>query len=213
MIGNEKLENLACTPAPLDPARFNSRARLPYGCTVDHIRLAMQDFLGFLGTINGQIGAYGIPRLETMLMQANFSSVVGEFMKTTIPKHCKTLATNRYHNGHPDLVPSGIFINNAVQHSHQGIEVKASRYLKSWQGHNPENIWLLVFAFDCNRPNDSIEALPPKPFRFLKVVGAQLEESDWKFAGRSETSRRTITASVTNTGYDKMMDNWIYNTP
>jgi hypothetical protein len=44
-------------------------------------------------------------------------------------------------------------------------------------------------------------------------VGAQLEESDWKFAGRSETSRRTITASVTSSGYNKMMANWIYNAP
>ena len=49
-----------------------------------------------------------------------------------------------------------------------------------------------------------------KPFRFLKVVGTQLEKSDWAFSGRSETSRRTITASVTRAGFDKMEANWIY---
>ena len=37
-------------------------------------------------------------------MPANFSSMVGEFMSATIPKYCKTLAKNTYHNGHPDLV-------------------------------------------------------------------------------------------------------------
>jgi hypothetical protein len=42
------------------------------------------------------------------------------------------------------------------------------------------------------------------------VVGAELEKSDWLFAGRSETSRRTITASVTSAGLQKMTDNWIY---
>ena len=42
------------------------------------------------------------------------------------------------------------------------------------------------------------------------MVGAQLEESDWKFAGRNETSRRTITAAVMPSGYAKMLANWIY---
>ncbi len=42
-------------------------------------------------------------------MPANFSSMVGEFMSATIPKYCKTLAKNTYHNGHPDLVPAGKF--------------------------------------------------------------------------------------------------------
>jgi len=32
----------------------------------------------------------------------------------------------------------------------------------------------------------------------------------WKFSGRSATSRRTIAAGVTNSGYEKMMKNWIY---
>jgi hypothetical protein len=51
------------------------------------------------------------------------------------------------------------------------------------------------------------------PFRFLKVVGAQLTEQDWLFSGRSETSRRTITASVTTSGFQKMEANWIYRSP
>jgi hypothetical protein len=45
------------------------------------------------------------------------------------------------------------------------------------------------------------------------VVGAELKKSDWLFAGRSETSRRTITASVTASGYEKMLANWIYKEP
>ena len=36
---------------------------------------------------------------------------------------------------------------------------------------------------------------------------------DWRFSGRSSTSRRTITASVANSGYEKMMENWIYKVP
>lgn len=64
----------------------------------------------------------------------------------------------------------------------------------------------MVFVFDCNRPRDTV----PRPFQFVMVVGAPLVKNDWVFSGRAETSRRTITASVTDSGYQKMMANWIY---
>lgn len=199
-------EQQACLPIQVASANFNSRAVLPYGLRVEHIQAAMIDFVDFLGFINTQLYSKGLSRLETMLMPANFSSIVGEFMTTTIPKYCPTIIKNKHHNGHPDLVPSGLFPNDAVQHADQGIEIKASRYLQGWQGHNPEDIWLMVFVFESNRPTDPI----PQPFQFLKVVGTQLSKADWRFSGRSETSRRTITASVTSSGYQKMMANWIY---
>jgi hypothetical protein len=128
----------------------------------------------------------------------------------TIPKHCKGVVKNRYHNGHPDLVPANCYDNDVCQHGTMGIEVKASRYLKAWQGHNAEDIWLMVFVFDSNRPADAGKGVQAKPFRFRMVVGAELKKSDWLFAGRSETSRRTITASVTHSGLEKMLGNWIY---
>lgn len=118
-----------------------------------------------------------------------------------------TLVKNKYHNGHPDLVPAGHYDGDSILHGTEGIEVKASRYPKGWQGHNPEDTWLMVFVFSSNTLNKG-EA--PVPFRFEKVVGAQLLKSDWKFAGRSATSRRTITATVTAEGCAKMESNWIY---
>ena len=111
------------------------------------------------------------------------------------------------------MIPTGVFPGNSVQHAQVGIEVKGSRYLKGWQGHNPENTWLMVFMFDSNRPVDISSSIDPRPFRFLRVVGAQLTENDWQFAGRSETSRRTITAAVKDSGFQKMMANWIYEAP
>jgi hypothetical protein len=196
----------ACTPVALNPLGFNPVAVLPYGLTVEHVHAAMTEFLEFLGFVNVQLNTKGIQRLEMMLMPANFSSIVGEFMAGTIPRYCPALVKNRYHNGHPDLIPAGMFPNDAVQHASVGIEIKASRYLRGWQGHNPEDIWLMVFVFDANRPVDPA----PRPFRFLKVIGAELTQVDWLFSGRSETSRRTITASVTESGYRKMTENWIY---
>ena len=203
-------ELVACTPSPLNPDGFNPEVKLLYGLTTDAIFKAMNDFLDFLGFIDLQLHSRVIIRLERMLMQANFSSLVGEFVKETIPKYTPSIVKNQYHNGHPDLLPVGMFPGNAAQHVHEGIEVKASRHPTGWQGHNPEKIWLMVFIFDANSAADERRGIAAKPFRFLEVLGARLEESDWTFSGRSETSRRTITASVNKSGYQKMSANWIY---
>lgn len=199
-------EQEACTPTPLNQGGFNARAVLPYDLQVSHIQSAMQDFIDFLGFINSQLYTKSIPKLESMLMSANFSSMVGEFMSAAIPKYCMTLTKNRHHNGHPDLVPVGYYINDDVLHGPEGIEIKASRYTQGWQGHNPEDVWLMVFVFDSNRSKDT----EPKKFKFVSVSGAKLNKSDWNFSGRSGDSRRTITASVMPSGFSKMSANWIY---
>ncbi len=203
-------ELVACNPIPPYASGFNKKVVLPCGLTSAHIRKAMSDFLDFVGFVNQQLHTRRLPRLESFLMPANFSSIVGEFMSATIPKYCKALAKNTYHNGRPDLVPNRMFERNACQHGTEGIEVKASRHKSGWQGHNAEDAWLMVFVFDANSARDANLEIPPKPFRFAKVVGAQLTKSDWAFSGRSETSRRTITTSVTRTGHEKMEANWIY---
>ena len=180
---------------------------------IEHLCAAMNEFLVLICCINQQLHNRRISRLETILMPATFSSIVGEFVASTIPKHCRTIARNGYHNGHPDLVPKGMFPNDTVQYAQAGIEIKSSRYLRGWQGHNAENVWLMVFCFASNRPNDKEKNILPFPFRYLGVFGAQLEETDWTFSGRSTSSRRTITAGVNRSGHAKMVDNWIYRSP
>jgi len=135
-------EQQACIPEPLNPHGFNPKAKLPHGVTIEHIQFAMNDFLDFLGFLDQQLYTKGIPRFEKMLMPANFSSMVGEFMTVTIPKYCPSVVKNKYHNGHPDLLPAGVFADDSILHAAKGIEIKASRYLRGWQGHNPENVWL-----------------------------------------------------------------------
>lgn len=196
-------------PEAPEPDGFNPKAVIPFGVTTNHIRMAMNDFIEFITLIDTQLHAKGMDRFENMLMQANFSSIVGEIMSAQIPKHCPTIVKNKYHNGHPDMLPAGKYPNDAAQHAGKhGIEIKASRYLKSWQGHNAEDVWLLVFVFQSGREGPKVKGTPA--FKFLLVAGAMLKKSDWLFAGRSDTSRRTITASVTKTGAAKMMANWIY---
>ena len=206
---NDK-EVAACMPVPLNAKGFNPKAFIPCGLKPAHIRRSMQDFLDFLGFVNAQLHTKSIERLESFLMPANFSSMVGEFMAAAIPKYCRTTMRNKYHNGHPDLLPTGHYPGDSILHGSDGIEIKASRHTSGWQGHNPEDVWLMVFCFDSNTSRDSGRGIESRPFRFVKVVGALLTKSDWQFSGRSATSRRTITASVKRSGFDKLEANWIY---
>ena len=102
-------EAAACTPARVDAKAFNPKAKIPYGVTTAHIKKAMEEFIDFLGFINTQLHTRKLDRFESFLVPANFSSMVGEFMATAIPKHCKTVFRNTYHNGHPDIVPKGVY--------------------------------------------------------------------------------------------------------
>lgn len=207
---NGEREKSVCEPMPVKRDKFNEAAVIPYGCSINTIYQAMNDFLGFLGFINTQLNTKGIQRFESMLMPANFSSMVGEFLIATIPKYCLTLSKNQYHNGHPDLLPKGHYPADCVQHGTEGIEIKASRYSRGWQGHNAEECWLMVVVFESNRPTDSVKNVPPIPFHFKSVFLGRLTLTDWSFSGRSSQSRRTITASVTKSGFEKMTENWIY---
>jgi hypothetical protein len=203
-----------CAPEPPPIENFNEAAEIPFGVSVDSVFRSMVDFTEFLRTVDTELVRKRMARLEDMLMPANFSSMVGEFIVSNLPQHCSTIAKNTYHNGHPDLLPAGKYPGDAAQHvGLDGIEVKASRYGKGWQGHNPEDVWLMVFVFQGGRPADLRAAKERARFRFLAVYGAQLERSDWQFAGRNQTSRRTITASVRPSGFEKMEKNWIYRIP
>ena len=206
----DSAELAACIPESVDANSFSPNCILPYGLTIEHIRKAMTAFTELLGFINEQLLTKGMPRLESFLMPASFSSLVGEFMNLTIPQHCAGLVKNKYHNGHPDLIPKGLFPGDAVQYAHEGLEVKGSRHAGGWQGHNPEAVWLMVFQFDSNTSNDTNRGVEPRPFCFKGVYAATLELEDWSFSGRSETSRRTITASVNENGVRKMRANWVY---
>lgn len=89
--------------------------------------------------------------------------------------YCSSLVKNQYHNGHPDLIPAGLFPNDAVQYATQGIEVKASRYMRGWQGHNPEETWLMVFVFDASALAMLLRAFSQNLFVSLKLLVLALQ--------------------------------------
>ena len=198
----------ACSSIDVDIDKFNTNAVLPYGLTIDSIYHAMCDFVSFSNVVSKQLNANSMDRLESIMMPASYSSMVSEFMVNNLEKHSSSLVKNIYHNGHPDLVPSGVYQNNSCQYGSEGIEVKSSRYDKNWQGHNAENSWIMVFCFESNRPVDKIT---PIPFRFKHVYLAKLDKDDWNVSADNPYGRRTRTATINKFGHKKLTTNWIYN--
>lgn len=179
---------------------FNNNVILPYGLNVHHIAGAMVDCTNFIDLINTQLTNNKLNTLQDIMMPANFSSMVGEFIVSVMHNHCTGLIKNNYpSNGHPDLVEYDYYENNSCQYGDHGIEVKCSRNDSGWQGHNPESSFLLVIVYDLNNG-----------FKFKKILAAKLEKDDWNFSGRKEGSRRTATASINKKGREKLEDNWIY---
>ena len=176
---------------------FNPQAAFPYGLTIDAVKHAMCDVTRFLQRTE--------ERFDQFMEPATFSSMISGYLVTKIGQYSETIIKNNYHNGHPDLIPIAWYPEDRIQYGPHGIEVKASKHLSSWQGHNQEDVWLLVFCYAPPSEDTS--------FRFTLVAGAQLTKDDWSIAERGETSRRTRTASVTASGRQKMIANCIYCDP
>ncbi len=94
MEREKKLEFAACTPIPISIEHFNQSAKIPCGVTIENVYDAMNDFIDFMQMVNIRLYENGTPRLESMLMPANFSSIVGEFMTANLPKHCSGVVKN-----------------------------------------------------------------------------------------------------------------------
>jgi hypothetical protein len=91
----------------------------------------------------------------------------------------------------------------------EGIEVKTSIQKGGWQGHNPEDSWLLIFRYIVGSQVDGQVV----PLTFVEILCAKLTKNDWSFSGRKGTSRRTPTASISASGVEKLRANYLYRLP
>ncbi len=111
--------------------------------------------------------------------------------------------------GHPDLLPKGHYSSNLILKGDERIELKSSIQKGGWQGHNPEDCWLIVFRYIVGKQDDDRVV----PLTFVEILCAKLTKKDWSFSGRKGASRRTPTASITTSGVEKLRSNFVYRLP
>ncbi len=188
----------------------NPNAILPYDLTTTEVIEGMRLTYDLLFEINNFLVSKHYPRLEDMILGNSMSGLVSEFVVRNIGVQSKMMVRNKKVGGHPDLIPKNRYPNDEVLRG-EGIEVKTSIQQGGWQGHNPEACWIMIFRYTVDR-----RPIPPQdrePIEFVQVLAAKLSRTDWSFSGRSATSRRTITASITKRGMPKLRGNPIYQNP
>jgi hypothetical protein len=195
----------------VDPAGFNKGLALPYQMTWEEVARAVQQVYDILHSIDAALKAGDADRLEEFMHPANFSFLLSELMVGGLSRFCQGLVKNNYHNGHPDLLPVGVYAGDSVLRAEEGIEVKCSRNPSGWQGHNAEDSWVLVAVYKLDCATEPPEQRTPT--YFSRVMIANLLRSDWSFAGRGEGSRRTPTASILRSGTAKLIEGTIYEQP
>jgi hypothetical protein len=195
------LERPEATPDEADNA-----VELPYGMNAIGIVAAVNELYSYLHAINSASVEYGFGRLEDIMQPAAFSGLISELMVRSFAKELSTgvpgLTRNLYHNGRPDLVPRALYPGDSVQNGDEGVEVKASRYPSSIQGHNAEEGWLAVIEFACDNSSEPVYERLPTVVNRVRI--ARLEREDWTFSGRTATSRRTPTANINRSGREKL---------
>ena len=196
-------------PSKLDPHYVNRRASLPYGLRVDEVEKAVEETYRLLHGLNDYLVSAGFLSLEDLLLGNSLSGIITEFLVKNIARASTTLEANLKVGGHPDLLPKGHYTSNLVLKGDAGLEVKSSTQAGGWQGHNPEDCWLMVFRYAVGEQGDGTKL----PLTFVEILCAEVKRSDWSFSGRKGASRRTPTASITASGVEKLRRKFLYRLP
>lgn len=191
----------------VDPRKLNADATLPYSLRLSDFQIAMQDVYDFFFDVNSFFLERALPRLDDLLRPANMSGLLSDMLTVSIAKHSRTLVQNEYHNGHPDLLLGGKYINNAAKAGEEGIEIKTTRKKGgAVDTHGSRNQWMCVFVYEVDTTSEP--AQNRNPMRFTELYLAQVTIDDFRKNARGELGTRT--ATLDREGIKKLRANWVY---
>lgn len=189
------------------------RDDLPYNLKPRDFRRAVEDIHELLHDINVSLTSKGYGRLEEFVAPAAFSGFISNAAEAAIANNSRALVTNQKHNGYPDLLPDGIYPNNATQHGTSGgLEVKATRYPSSWQAHGPREGWFCVLKFGIDT-DEEVAVIDRSPTTIQEVLVAQIETTDWNWQPAKEGKIRSGTASMRTSGRVKLRSQPVWVRP
>lgn len=104
-----------------DLEKFNKSLVLPFELRLKDFEMAMQDIYDFFYDVNMGLARKGLERLDDMLRPAIMSGLLSDALTSSLAKHSRTLTSNRYFNGHPDLIVKGVYSENSVKAGTEGV--------------------------------------------------------------------------------------------
>ena len=191
----------------VDAGQFNRELSLPYELRLQDFELAMQDVYDFFYDVNAHLLGKGLRRLDDMLRPAIMSGVLSDMLTASLARHSRTLAENRYHNGHPDLVVQGAYPDDAVKAGVEGVEIKTTR--KSGGAvdtHGARDQWLCVFVYQVDTKSEP--ARLRKAMTFTEVYLGHVTVADFRRNPRGELGTRT--ATLHKEGIGRLRKSWVY---
>jgi len=193
----------------LSPRHMNREAILPYGVTVDEVGVAVRETYRLMDGIDSFLIENGFKHLEELILGNSLSGILSEFLVKNVAAASAGIEANVKVGGHPDLLPCGHYESNSVLRGTEGVEIKASIQRGGWQGHNPEECCVMVFRYSPGHYEEQTWV----PLTFVEVLCARLSKDNWSYSGRKGASRRTPTASITESGVEKLRCNFVYRLP
>ena len=114
---------------------------------------------------------------------------------------------NAFHNGHPDLLVSGTYPDNAVKAGESGVEIKATtKRGGAVDTHGARDQQFCVFVYEVDRTTEPVTER--NPLRFREVYLAEVTTADFRRNERGELGTRT--ATLHRDGVKKLRDSWVY---
>jgi hypothetical protein len=203
----------ACVPVtrnhPVETA-FNPNVKLPFQLRIEDFKIAMQDAYDFFYDVNLHLVGRNLQRLDDTLRPANMSGVLTDMLTASLAKHSRALTVNRYHNGHPDLIVTGVYPNEAVKAGKEGVEIKTTRKAGGAVDlHGAREQWMCVFVYEVD--NITQPAIDRRPMTFTEAYLAHVRVGDFRKNPRTELGTRT--ATLHKDGIKVLRENWIYKLP
>jgi len=191
----------------VDPKAFNASASLPFSLRLQDFEIAMQDVYDFFYDVNQLFEKKSLPRLDDELRPAIMSGMLSDMLTASVAKHSRSLTQNKYFNGHPDLVVTGVYPNNKIKSGTDGIEIKTTRKAGgAVDTHGGRDQWMCVFVYQVDQETEP--AQNRRPLRFTELYLGHVTVADFRNNSRGPLGTRTSTLS--GVGIQQLRQSWIY---
>src|SRR5437016_275409 len=198
---------MALARKTVDGAKFNAKAKLPFELRLEDFSLALQDIYDFFHDVNSHLVGKGLDRLDDMLRPAIMSGLLSDMLTASLAKHSRSLVSNEYFNGHPDLLVKGQYPNNAVKAGEEGVEIKSTRKIGgAVDMHGARAQWLCVFVYDVDLKTEP--ATQRRPMTFHEIYLAKVTIEDFRRNERGELGTRTATLHAK--ALQRFRQSWVY---
>ena len=181
---------------------------LPYQLRRENFKSVLMELYDFMFDINTKLVENGWSRLEDIIPAASLSGMLSPVLGSSLAKYSRSLVVNALDNGHPDLLPHGMYPNNYAQEATEGVEIKATNNTGgAVDMHSDRTGWLCVFVY-TTETNKVLPVDERAPLEIVEVICGEAVKGGFRFNERGP--RGTRTATLHEAGLAKWRKGWVY---